>query len=132
PLRLADSNGLPSVAALTMCSSDGLFVQRAQAVRPGLALTSGNAEAVAQICGWLDGLPLAIEMAAAQVKWHTPQAVLSQLSRRLSLLVGGPRDRSPRQQTLRGAIDWSYDLLSAEERRVFDHLAVVGGGRTVE
>src|SRR5690606_6301040 len=99
-------------------------------VQPAFELTSDNAEAIVQLCAWVEGLPLAIEMAAALVKWHTPQALLGQLSHRLAALSSGPRFLAPRQQTLRGAIEWSYNLLSPEEQHLFDALAVFRGGCT--
>ncbi len=85
-----------------------------------------------RICRWLEGLPLAIELAAAQTKWYPPQALLAQLNKRMPILVGGTRYLAPRQQTLRNAIDWSYDLLAPLERRVFTSLAVFAGGCTAE
>jgi predicted ATPase len=109
-----------------------LFVQRAQATRPDFRLTDQNAAAIAEICGRLDGLPLAIELAAGRAKLLTPQAMLARLSNRLALLTGGPRDLPARQQTLRAAIDWSYQLLDEEERSLFARLAVFVGGRTLE
>ena len=89
-----------------------LFVDRAQAARPDFALTKDNASSVAAICHRLDGLPLALELAAARIRLFPPQALLGRLSHGLDLLTGGARDRPSRQQTLRGTIDWSYDLLS--------------------
>ncbi|MDQ3249783.1 MAG: helix-turn-helix domain-containing protein, partial [Chloroflexota bacterium] len=132
PLSLPDVNRLPPLEALILYPAIKLFVERAQAVRPTFQLTSDNAEAVARVCAWLDGLPLAIEMAAAQTKWMTPQKVLTQISGRLTALAGGLRDLSPRQQTLRGAIDWSYNLLDPEECHLFNHLSVFVDGCTIE
>ena len=129
-LSLPDIGHMPSAGALAMYSSVELFVQRARAVRHEFGLTPTNAEAVARICTWLEGLPLAIEMAAARIKWSSPQELLDQISQRLALQHDGPRDLTPRQQTLRGAIDWSYELLSSAERRVFDQLGVFVGGCT--
>jgi predicted ATPase/class 3 adenylate cyclase len=106
-----------------------LFVQRAQAVRPDFELS--DASVVAQICRRLDGLPLAIELAAARVKMLSPAAILSRLDQRLEMLTGGPRDVPLRQRTLRQAIAWSYDLLSPEEQRLFRHAAVFVGGCTL-
>jgi predicted ATPase len=104
PLTLPVIEPLPSLESLSTYSAVQLFVERAQAVRPGLTLTTANAGAIAQICVALDGLPLAIEMAAARIKWSGPDAVLQQLSRQLSKLASDARDLPPRQQTLRGAI----------------------------
>jgi predicted ATPase/Tfp pilus assembly protein PilF len=132
PLAIPDINHLPSADLLEMYPAVELFVQRAQAVRPSFEVDAENAAMIAQICAWLDGLPLAIEMAAAQIKWQTPAVLLAQLRQRLMALTGGPRHLSPRQQTLRGAIDWSYNLLSDEEQRLFEVLAVVNGGCMVE
>jgi predicted ATPase len=97
-------------------------------VRPEFELTEANAAPVAALCAHLDGLPLAIEMAAAQSRRLSPQRLLAQLDAKLVALGGGMRDRSPRQQTLRGAIDWSYELLSAQEKRLFNSLGVFVGG----
>lgn len=105
-----------------------LFVDRAQASRPDFTLTHENAQAVAAICVQLDGLPLAIELAAARSKLFSPQALLARLDRRLAVLVGGPRDLPARQQTLRAAIDWSYDLLNPPERTLLARLSVFVGG----
>ncbi|MEO7910314.1 MAG: tetratricopeptide repeat protein [Roseiflexaceae bacterium] len=132
PLALPDLNQLPPPAALTRYAAVDLFVQRAQAVAPDFALTSANATAVAAICQRLDGLPLAIELAAARIKLLAPTALLARLGQRLSLLTGGARDMPPHQQTLRSTIDWSYDLLDDREQAVFRRLAVFVGGCTLE
>ncbi|HEY1011604.1 MAG TPA: tetratricopeptide repeat protein, partial [Herpetosiphonaceae bacterium] len=109
-----------------------LFARRARAARPDFALSEANAAAVAGICQRLDGLPLAIELAAARSRLFTPEVMLGRLGSRLQLLTGGPRDLPARQQTLRGAIDWGYRLLSADEQRLLARLAVFAGGWTLE
>ncbi len=109
-----------------------LFVQRAQAVHPAFQLTPENAPAVVEICQRVDGLPLAIELAAARVKLLAPQVLLTRLGSRLPLLTGGTRDLPTRQQTLRATLDWSYHLLSPAEQTLFVRLAVFAGGCTVE
>ncbi|HET9224124.1 MAG TPA: tetratricopeptide repeat protein, partial [Roseiflexaceae bacterium] len=137
PLALPDLNRLPRAAdelaaMLLDVPSVALFVARAQAVKPGFELTAENARAIAEICTQLDGLPLAIELAAARSRLFAPQAMLVRLGSRLSLLTGGSRDLPTHQQTLRGAIDWSYDLLETSERALFARLAVLAGGSTFE
>jgi predicted ATPase len=132
PLALPDARSLPSPEALAQYSAIRLFVQRAAAVKPDFKLNNENAAAVAAICARLDGLPLAIELAAARVKLLSPSAIHTRLASRLQLLTGGPRDLPARQQTLRQAIDWSYDLLNANEQRLFRRLSVFAGGCTLE
>jgi len=132
PLALPDRKHLPDDRALADVPAVDLFIQRAQAIRPDFQLTPGNAAAIAVICIRLDGLPLAIELAAARVKWLAPEALLAWLDRRLQLLTGGARDLPERQQTLRNTLKWSYDLLSAEEQRLFRLLAVFVGGCQLE
>ncbi len=105
-----------------------LFVERARSVRPDFVLTPESRVAVAEICRRLDGLPLAIELAAARTKVLSPNALLQRLSHRLQVLTGGPRDLPMRQQTMRGALKWSYDLLSEEDRLLFQLLSVFSGG----
>jgi predicted ATPase/class 3 adenylate cyclase len=120
------------LAELTQYESVRLFLERARAVRPDFELTDSNAAAIAELCERLDGLPLAIELAAARVKLLTPDAMLTRLESRLKLLTGGARDLPERQQTLRGAIDWSYELLDERERTMFNRLSVFVGGRSLE
>ncbi|MDP8923981.1 MAG: tetratricopeptide repeat protein, partial [Chloroflexota bacterium] len=132
PLGLPDRRQLPPVPALSQYAAVALFIDRATATRPDFVVTNQNAPFVAEICHRLDGLPLAIELAAARARLLTPQAMLARLERRLPLLTGGPRDLPARQQTLRGAIAWSYDLLDEPERALFRHLAVFVGGATIE
>ena len=109
-----------------------LFVDRARAANSDFRLTEGNAPVVAQICQRLDGLPLAIELAAARVRHLSPHAVLERLDRRLRLLTGGPRNAPARHQTLTAAIEWSYDLLAEHEKKLFRRLSVFQGRRTLD
>ncbi|MDQ2684127.1 MAG: LuxR C-terminal-related transcriptional regulator [Chloroflexota bacterium] len=109
-----------------------LFVDRAKAVNDEFELTAANIETVGRICRALDGLPLAIELAAARIKILSPEALLERLDRRLSILTGGGRDLPHRQQTMRNAIAWSYDLLTPEEQRAMRRLAVFSGGFSLE
>src|SRR6202790_1997043 len=132
PLALPDSRSVPSVQVLLQCPAVALFVQRAAAAKPDFELNRGNVSAVAEICARLDGLPLAIELAAARVKVLSPSSMLTRLASRLQLLTGGSRDLPQRQQTLRAAIDWSYDLLDAAEQKLFRRLSVFVGGCTLE
>ena len=123
----------PSVEILSQSPSIGLFVQRAQASQPDFKLSADNAKAVVEICTRLDGLPLALELAAARIKLLPPQAMLTQLQQSsLNLLTGGARDLPVRQQTLRSAIQWSYDLLNSNEQRTFRRLSVFVGGCTLQ
>ncbi len=119
------------VATLSQYAAVTLFIQRAQDTKPEFAVTNESAPAVAEICARLDGLPLAIELAAARIKVLTPHALLARLGRRLTLLTGGARDVPQRQQTLRDAIAWSYDLLTPDEQVLFCRLAVFVGGCTL-
>jgi len=128
PLALPDLSRPPELETLTRTASVALFVQRAQAIRPDFQLTSANARALAEICVRLDGLPLAIELAAARVGVMSPQDLLARLSSRLGLLTRGAWSLPERHQTLRKAIGWSYDLLSSEEQRLFRCLSVFVGG----
>ena len=131
PLLLPDLTQHPAPGALARNPAVALFVERAQAVIPDFTLTEQNAPAVAAICVRLDGLPLAIELAAAQVKLFAPTALLARLRDRFALLRGGARDQPTRQQTLRNAIDWSYHLLTRAEQCLFRRLAVFVGGWTL-
>jgi predicted ATPase/DNA-binding winged helix-turn-helix (wHTH) protein len=132
PLPVPDPRHLPPAVTLTQYAAVALFLQRAIAVKPDFAITHENALAVAQICVRLDGLPLAIELAAARMKLFSPRALLTRLARRLEWLHAGSRDAPPRHQTLRQAIAWSYDLLEVHEQARFRHLAVFVGGCTLE
>ena len=131
PLAMPDSRSMPPVELLQY-PAVALFVQRAVAVKPDFELNRENAPAVTEICSRLDGLPLAIELAAARVKVLSPSSMLPRLASRLQLLTGGARDLPQRQQTLRAAMDWSYDLLSAAEQKLFRRLSVFVGGCTLE
>jgi len=132
PLALPDIRDAADPVSLSTCPSVALFVERATATRSDFALTPDNARAIAEICARLDGLPLALELAAARVRVMPPSEMLARLRSRLRLLTGGARDLPARQQTLRAAIDWSYDLLSSHEQTLFRRLAVFAGGCTLE
>jgi predicted ATPase/Tfp pilus assembly protein PilF len=137
PLPLPDLAALPRSAArrleaLAANPAVALFVDRARAVRPGFSLDAASAEAVAAICAQLDGLPLAIELAAARAKHLAPQALLARLGQRLGLLTGGARDRAAHQQTIRDTITWSHDLLEPAEQLLFARLALFAGGASLE
>ena len=132
PLPLPRAEARASPATLMQCASVALFVQRAAAGRPDFALTPNNADAVSEICRRLDGLPLAIELAAARVKILPPRELLARIERPLEVLTGGARDLPERQQTLRQAIKWSYDLLAPPEQKLFRRLSVFAGGFTLE
>jgi predicted ATPase/class 3 adenylate cyclase/uncharacterized protein HemY len=130
-LSLPEPGRLPAPETLSQYTAVALFIQCAQAVQPEFQVTSDNAPAIAEICTRLDGLPLAIELAAARIKLLTPHAMMGRLENRLRLLTGGGRELPARQQTLRGAIAWGYDLLDAAEQRLFRRLAVFAGGCTL-
>jgi predicted ATPase len=132
PLALPELEALPALEALASIPAVALFLKRAQAVRPTFRLTEENARAIAEVCVRLDGLPLALELAAARSKLLTPQELLARLAHRLQVLTGGPQDLPPRQQTLRNTILWSYQLLPAREQRLFRRLSVFAGGCTLE
>jgi len=132
PLALPDLSRLPDIEDLAQYASVSLFVQRAQAIKPDFKLTQANAGAIAELCVRLDGLPLALELAAARIRLLPPQALLARLSQRFQVLTGGPRTMPERQQTLRNTIKWSHDLLDANERRLFRQLSVFVGGWTLE
>jgi predicted ATPase/class 3 adenylate cyclase len=131
-LKLPNTRRLPELAALSQYEAVALFVERAQAVQPSFEVTTANAPAVAEICVRLDGLPLALELAAARIPLLSPEALLSRLRDRLKTLRGGARDAPTRHQTLRGTLEWSYDLLAEEERQLLAWLGVFRGGFTVE
>jgi predicted ATPase/DNA-binding CsgD family transcriptional regulator len=131
-LALPDPKHLPDLATLSQYEAVALFIERAQAVKPELQVTNANAPAVAEICARLDGLPLAIELAAARIKLLPPQALLARLDQRLQLLTSSIRDVPARQQTLRKTIQWSYDLLATQEQQLFRRLSVFVGGCSLQ
>jgi predicted ATPase/serine/threonine protein kinase/DNA-binding CsgD family transcriptional regulator len=132
PLALPDPKHLSDLENLSHSAAVTLLVQRAQALKPSFELTGENASTIAAICMRLDGLPLAIELAAARIKLLPPQALLTRLTRRLAVLTGGRQDAPARQQTLRNTIAWSYDLLTSREQQLFRRLSVFVGGCTLE
>jgi predicted ATPase/DNA-binding CsgD family transcriptional regulator len=132
PLGLPTGSTGMSLDAARASEAVRLFTERAQAIRPGFELSAENAADVAEICHQLDGLPLAIELAAARIKVLPPAALRARLGRRLPLLTGGGRDLPARQQTMRATIAWSYDLLPSAEQTIFRRLAVFAGGFTPE
>jgi predicted ATPase/class 3 adenylate cyclase len=132
PLALPNLKKLPPLESLSQCAAVELFVQRAKTVKRGFELTDDTAAEVAEICYRLDGLPLAIELAAARIKLLHPRAILTRMEHRLEFLTGGGRDLPSRQQTLRNAIAWSYDLLDENEQKLFRRLSVFVGGCSVE
>lgn len=132
PLALANPTQLPSLATLAQIESVALFLARARTRLPHFQLTETNARDVAAICARLDGLPLAIELAAARAPLLSPRMLLARLTHRLTLLTGGPPDLPERQRTLRATIDWSYRLLDLSEQLLFERLAVFAGGWSLE
>jgi predicted ATPase/serine/threonine protein kinase len=132
PLALPDARSSPAPEALSRYPAVELFLHRAVAAKPDFELNRENAQAVADICSRLDGLPLAIELAAARIKVLSPASMRMRLASRLQLLTGGARDLPQRQQTLRATMDWSYDLLSPEEQKLFRRLSVFVGGCNLE
>ena len=132
PLGLPDPAHLPPLTQLSQFEAVALFIERARAVKPDFDVTNDNAPAVAEICVRLDGLPLAIELAAARIRIFTPQSMLSRLENRLALLAGGSRDLPERQQTLRGAIAWSHDMLDERDKALFASFSVFVGGAGLE
>ena len=132
PLELPDLAHLPSCEKLSQIAAVSLFLQRVRTTSPSFELTSDNADAIAQICVRLDGLPLALELAAARMKLFSPQSLLARLDHRLSLLTSGTRGAPERQQTLRKTIEWSYYLLTPEEQRLFHRLSVFIGSCSLQ
>jgi predicted ATPase/transcriptional regulator with XRE-family HTH domain len=132
PLALPDPGRVTSLDPLLRNDAVRLFAERARAVRSDFALTDGNVVAVAEICRRLDGLPLAIELAAARARLFGPEELRRRLDDRLALLGGGAKDWPTRQQTLRATLDWSYELLTPAEQALFRHLAVFAGGFTLD
>lgn len=128
PLRVPGASRSRSLEEIAACEAVALFVLRASAVNPAFALTDENAAAIVEVCRRLDGLPLAIELAAARTKVLSPQALAERLGNRLQVLIGGPRDQPARLQTMRGAIAWSYDLLEPDEQALFRRLSVFPAG----
>ncbi|MCS5717367.1 DUF4062 domain-containing protein [Herbiconiux sp. CPCC 205763] len=132
PLGLPDWERHPSLGEVTGCASVSLFVERVHAVKPDFEIDADNVEAVARICDALDGVPLALELAAARMRVLTPTDMLARLDRRLPLLVGGARDLPARQQTLRSTIEWSTQLLGDSEKALLARLGVFEGGFSLE
>lgn len=132
PLPLPRASDASTATSLENNAAVALFVERARAARPSFTLTDANASAIVEICSQLDGLPLAIELAAAMTRVLSPHALLARMDNRLRLLISGPTDLPDRQRTLRDTIAWSYDLLSPEEQTVFRRLAVFAGGASLD
>ncbi len=132
PLTLPASKATADLSKLLKCEAIALFVQQATSVWPSFQLTQANAPAVVEICKKLDGLPLALELAAARIRMLSPQALLKLLNSHFQVLKDEKRDRTARQQTLHGAIAWSYNLLSEDEKKLFSQLAIFSAGCTLE
>ena len=132
PLAVPDINNLPALDVVARSPAVALFVNRAEAVKVDFALTPENARVIVEICAQLDGIPLALELAAARIKLFAPQALLRELSHRLNLLAQKSPDRSPRHQTLRNAVAWSFQLLASDERALFTQMGVFVGGCTLD
>ena len=132
PLALPDLAHLPAPDALSQYAACALFIERVQAIQPAFKITKETARSIAEICLRLDGLPLAIELAASRTRLLSPHALLSRLEHRLDMLAGGPRNAPDRQQTMRATIAWSYQLLEPEQQQLFCWLAVFAGGCTLE
>ncbi len=132
PLKVPSLANSVNLESLSQYAAVRLFIQRAQAVKPEFTVTNANAPAVAEVCYRLDGLPLAIELAAARIKLLTAQGLLTRLEHRFEFLQGGTRDLPERQRTLRSAIDWSYNLLNEREKTLFRRLSIFVGGWTLE
>ncbi|MCI0435179.1 MAG: tetratricopeptide repeat protein [Gemmatimonadetes bacterium] len=132
PLPLPDVQRDDTAATVVTSPAVALFLERARAVRPDFAIDDENAPAIAELCIRLDGLPLALELAAARIRIFSPHALLARLGNRLDLLRGGARDMPERHQTLRGAIGWSYELLDPTEQALFRRLAVFAGGFSLD
>lgn len=131
PLAVPDPHCLPTLDAVAAFPAVALFLERVREHRPGFVLSAVNTSTVAAICVRLEGLPLALELAAAQSRLFSPNALLVRLERRLAVLTGGPRDAPDRQQTMRAAIAWSYNLLDPGEQALFRRLTVFAGGCTL-
>lgn len=127
-----ETGGAPGLDALAQFEAVRLFIDRARAVQPSFALTAANAAAIAEICRRLDGIPLALELAAARVKGLTVEQIARRLDDRFRLLTGGSRAAMPRHQTLQATVEWSYALLSEPERTLLERLSVFAGGWTLE
>ena len=132
PLSVPDLRHLPDPLTLSQYEAVALFIARAQAVKLEFQVTDASTPAVAEICVRLDGLPLAIELAAARSKVLPPQALLARLGQRLAVLTSGPRDAPARQQTLRNTLAWSYNLLTTQEQQLFRRLSIFVGGCTLQ
>ena len=132
PLAVPDLEHLPLPDALAQYPAVALFLERVREQRPRFGLSATNAATIAAVCVRLEGLPLALELAAAQAQLFSPQALLTRLERRLTVLIAGPRDLPARQHTMTATIAWSYDLLIAGEQALFRRLAVFAGGCTLE